>query len=86
MPFCKGYNHILSIVDCDLRFAFGTATKRKTARKIADASLRFIHLYGFTRFLKTDNGKEFNNNNSTQDVADFQVCKINGRPYHLQSQ
>ncbi|GFO10466.1 hypothetical protein PoB_003697100 [Plakobranchus ocellatus] len=55
----KGIN-ILNIVDCYSRFAFGAFTKGKTAREIAQSSLRLIHLYDPPRILKTDNGKEFN--------------------------
>ncbi|GFO35278.1 retrovirus-related pol polyprotein [Plakobranchus ocellatus] len=52
------------------------------ARKIAEAYLYFIHLYGPVRILTTDNGEEFNNDNVSPDITDIKVCKINGRPYH----
>ncbi|KAK3784447.1 hypothetical protein RRG08_039448 [Elysia crispata] len=77
-----------NVVDCYSRFAFGAPTKGKSATEMADALLHFIYmyLYGTPRILQTDNGREFNNEDLTEVIRNFQVRKMNGRPYHPQSQ
>ncbi|XP_071145881.1 uncharacterized protein [Mytilus edulis] len=86
MPPSHGYNYICNIVDCYSRFAFGGCIKHKTAKEVATVILRFIYIFGPPRILQTDNGKEFNNEDLTEVMAEFKTRKINGRPYHPQSQ
>ncbi|XP_071150188.1 DEP domain-containing protein DDB_G0279099-like [Mytilus edulis] len=86
MPPSHGYNYICNIVDCYRRFAFGGCIKHKTAKEVATVILRFIYIFGPPRILQTDNGKEFNNEDLTEVMAEFKTRKINGKPYHPQSQ
>ncbi|CAG2226112.1 unnamed protein product [Mytilus edulis] len=86
MPPSHGYNYICNIVDCYSRFAFGGFIKHKTAKEVATVILKFIYIFGPPRILQTDNGKEFNNEDLTEVMAEFKTRKINGRPYHPQSQ
>ncbi|CAC5426746.1 unnamed protein product [Mytilus coruscus] len=86
MPPCKGYNYICNIVDCYSRFAFGGHLKQKTAKEVSELLLKFIYIFGPPRILQTDNGKEFNNADLCAVMDEFKTRKINGRPYHPQSQ
>ncbi|XP_076116505.1 uncharacterized protein LOC143083976 [Mytilus galloprovincialis] len=86
MPPSHGYNYICNIVGCYSRFAFGGCIKHKTAKEVATVILRFIYIFGPPRILQTDNGKEINNEDLTEVMAEFKTRKINGRPYHPQSQ
>ena len=86
MPPCRGYNYICNIVDCYSRFAFGGCLKQKTAKEVSDTLLKFIHIFGPPRILQTDNGKEFNNEDLKAVMDEFKTRKVNGRPYHPQSQ
>ncbi|VDI54198.1 Hypothetical predicted protein [Mytilus galloprovincialis] len=86
MPPCKGYNYICNIVDCYSRFAFGGHLKQKTAKEVSELLLKFIYIFGPPRILQTDNGKEFNNADLCAVIDEFKTRKINGRPYHPQSQ
>ena len=86
MPMQNGYNYILNIVDCFSRFAFGCAVKTKCAKEISESLLKFIYLYGAPRILQSDNGKEFNNYDLAAVIQEFKIKKMNGRPYHPQSQ
>ena len=61
MPAANGYNYICSGVDCYSRFAFGSPTKGKTAKEIADIMMKWIYVYGPPGILQSDNGLEFNN-------------------------
>ncbi|XP_076087034.1 uncharacterized protein LOC143057594 isoform X3 [Mytilus galloprovincialis] len=86
MPPCKGYNYICNIVDCYSRFAFGGHLKQKTAKEVSELLLRFIYIFGPPRILQTDNGKTFNYANLCAVIDEFKTGKMNGRPYHPQSQ
>ncbi|VDI64442.1 Hypothetical predicted protein [Mytilus galloprovincialis] len=86
MPCYKGFNYVCNILDCYSRFAFGCATKTKTAKEIADVVLKYIYLYGAPRILQSDNGKEFTNKDLEGVVEEFKSKQIHGRPYHPQSQ
>ncbi|CAG2216504.1 unnamed protein product [Mytilus edulis] len=86
MPCYKGFNYVCNILDCYSRFAFGCATKTKTAKEIADVVLKYIYLYGAPRILQSDNGKEFTNKDLEGVVEKFKSKQIHGRPYHPQSQ
>ncbi|CAG2249835.1 unnamed protein product [Mytilus edulis] len=76
----------IDLIYCYSRFAFGGCIKHKTAKEVATVILRFIYIFGPPRILQTDNGKEFNNEDLTEVMAEFKTRKINGRPYHPQSQ
>ncbi|XP_076084159.1 KRAB-A domain-containing protein 2-like [Mytilus galloprovincialis] len=86
MPCYKGFNYVCNILDYYSRFAFGCATKTKTAKEIADVVLKYIYLYGAPRILQSDNGKEFTNKDLEGVVEEFKSKQIHGRPYHPQSQ
>ena len=86
MPASSGFNYIWSGVDCYSRFAFGRPSKGKTAKEIADIVMEWIYTFGPPRILQSDNGLEFNNNDLTAVIEEFKIRKMNGRPYHPQSQ
>ncbi|CAC5373668.1 unnamed protein product [Mytilus coruscus] len=69
-----------------IRFAFGGHLKQKTAKEVSELLLKFIYIFGPPRILQTDNGKEFNNADLCAVMDEFKTRKINGRPYHPQSQ
>ena len=86
MPMCKGYNYVCNIVDCYSRFAFGQATKGKTAIEIANIVMKYIYIFGAPRILQSDNGKEFRNKELEEVMKTFETKQMHGRPYHPQSQ
>lgn len=86
MPMQNGYNYILNVVDCFSRFAFGCPLRGKGAKDVTRALISFVYTYGAPRILQSDNGKEFNNADLTEVLNEFKILKMNGRPYHPQSQ
>lgn len=87
MPKVRSFEYIVNIVDCFSRFAFGTALKSKTASEVCQAIVeKGFYVYGSPRILQSDNGKEFNNASLTDVLQEMKAMKINGRPYHPQSQ
>ena len=64
----------------------GGALKTKTMKEVCDMLLSCIYRYGSPRILQTDNGKEFNNGHLSAVMEELKTRKINGRPYHPQSQ
>jgi len=86
LPSAKGYEYACNVVDCYSRFAMGGAIKSKSAKDVCEVLLRCIYIYGAPRILQTDNGKEFNNGSLAAVMEEMKSLKINGRPYHPQSQ
>ena len=86
LPSCGGYEYGCNIVDCYSRFAMDSAIKSKTAKEVCRVILDCIYSYGPPHILQTDNGKEFNNSSLTAVMGEMKALKMNGRPYHPQSQ
>jgi len=86
LPNCRGYQYVCNIVDCFSRFAMGGAIKNKSAKDEVEVFLECVYRYGPPRILQTDNGKEFNNGQLSSLMDELKSLKINGRPYHPQSQ
>ncbi|VDI81673.1 Hypothetical predicted protein [Mytilus galloprovincialis] len=78
--------HVSAMAKTLLRFAFGGHLKQKTAKEVSELLLRFIYIFGSPRILQTDNGKTFNYANLCAVIDELKTRKINGRPYHPQSQ
>ena len=64
----------------------GGPIKSKSAAEVCRLLLDVMYRYGPPRIIQTDNGKEFNNASLTEVVEEMRILKINGRPYHPQSQ
>ena len=86
LPSCGGYEYVCNIVDYYSRFAMGGAIKGKTAKEVCCVILDCIYSYGPLRILQTDSAKVFNNSSLTAVMDEMKALKINGRPYHPQSQ
>ena len=86
LPSCRGYEYACNIVDCYSRYATGGALKSKSAADVCNVIIHMMYRYGPPRILRTNNGKEFNNKALEEVVAEMKIHKINGRPYHPQSQ
>ena len=87
LPTCRGYEYACNVVDCFSRFAMGGPIKSKSAKEVCRVLLDdCIYKYGLPIILQTDNGGEFNNARLTEVLEEMKALKINGRPYHPQSQ
>ncbi|GFS08164.1 KRAB-A domain-containing protein 2 [Elysia marginata] len=86
MPMQYGFNHILKTIDFFPRFAFMHAIHGKGAKEVAEALLILNYGYGTLHILQSDYGRELNKNDLVTLVEAFKIHKINGRPYHPQSQ
>ena len=65
----------------------GGPIKSKSAKEVCRVLLDdCIYKYGLPRILQMDNGGEFNNARLTEVLEEMKALKINGRPYHPQSQ
>ena len=86
LPACRGYNYACNIVDCFSRFAMGGPIKSKSTTDVVEVFTSCAYQYGPPRILQTDNGREFNNSHLNAVIDELKAMKINGRPYHPQSQ
>ena len=86
LPASRGFQYVCNIVDCHSRFAMGGAIRAKSAKEVCRVILSAMYLYGPPRILQTDNGKELNNGDLSALMDEMRAQKINGRPYHPQSQ
>ena len=85
LPACRGYNYACNIVDCFSRCAMGGPIKSKSATDV-EVFTSCAYQYGPPRILQTDNGRELNNSHLNAVIDELKAMKINGRPYHPQSQ
>ena len=86
LPVCRGYDYAYNIVGRHSRFAMGGAIKSKSASSVCAVLVETMYRHGPPRILQTDNSREFNNKALQEAVEEMQIMKINGRPYHPQSQ
>ena len=86
LPACRGYNYVCNIVDCLSRFAMGGPIKSKSTTDVVRVFTSCAYQYGPSRILQTDNGREFKIPHLNAVIDELKAMKINGRPYHPQSQ
>eukprot|EP00117_Sycon_ciliatum_P008981 scpid58375/ scgid5968/ Pol polyprotein; Reverse transcriptase/ribonuclease H; Integrase len=86
LPSVRGYEYCCNVVDCFSRFAMGGPIKSKSAKDVCNVIVSCMYRYGAPRILQTDNGREFNNSSLAAVMDEMRALKINGRPYHPQSQ
>ena len=86
LPTCRGYNYACNIVDCFSRIAMGGPIKSKSATDVVQVFTSCAYQHGSPRILQTDNGREFNNSHLNAVIDELKAMKINGMPYHPQSQ
>ncbi len=81
----NGFKWIITIVDVYSKLAWATPLKNKTANTVAKAIRPILEQYG-PKYLQSDNGKEFSNDQMTALCEELEVKQIYGSPYNPQSQ
>ncbi len=82
----QSYSWILNILDCYSKYLMSYPLKSKSALEVSNAFKKCFLTFGPPQLLKTDNGKEFTNNEMSRLTDSFNILLIHGRPRHPQSQ
>ena len=88
VPLCSDHNYkyILTVKDCFSKYCWLSPLQSKEAAPIAGVLGKIFLEHGPSKFLHSDNGKEFVNTLVRNVCATFGVQIKHGRPYHPQSQ
>lgn len=89
-PLCLQCNHnyrlVLSVMDCFSKYCWLVPLCSKTAVEVAKALCSIFIQFGCPNIIQSDNGKEFVANVIHTLCTNLGIKKIQGSPYHPQSQ
>ena len=80
------YRYVLSILDCFSKYCWLMPLTSKRAAEVASVLCALFREFGCPQILHSDNGKEFVARLISEICTDLGIKKLEGRPYHPQSQ
>jgi hypothetical protein len=78
----NGVNYLLTVIDCFSKYAFVFPVESKEGSEIMDAFADLFANEGAPKSISTDNGGEFNNKELEDLFSQYDIKKLNSKPYN----